>query len=144
MLLGMVQMLLAALVAFDYLRAVPVFHPGPQGQPIEQRLEGARRSVLFSAQTEWGAVTKQRPVAALAQSDAIGAHWVVDTRLLWSWARTLELAGEGDKARYLAARLREFPSAEAQRPFEACSSAVQPTPFQCQPPQREFDFTDFR
>jgi O-antigen ligase len=143
-LLGLVQMLLAALVAFDYLRAVPVFHPGPDGQSIEHRLEGARRSVLFSAQTEWGAATKQRPVATLAHSDEVGAHWVVDARLLWSWARTLELAGQGDKARFLAARLREFPGAEAQRPFEVCKQGLTPEPFQCQAPLGQYDYTDFR
>lgn len=144
LLAGLGQVLLAALVTLDYLRMVPVFHIPPDAPPIGQRLEGARRSLLFGAQVEWGAATKQKPDAALLRSSEVGAHWILDTRLLWTWARTLELAGQTDRARYIAARLREFPAAEAQRPFEVCASAPQPLPFQCQAPQQAFDFGDFR
>ncbi len=50
-----------------------------------------------------------------------------------------------DKARYLAARLRELDTAGARDWFNGCEdAAVAPKPFQCLPPGHPLTWRDFR
>ena len=50
-------------------------------------------------------------------------HYLLDTRLMMAWAKALAERGELDKARYLAARLREFRNDRCRR----SSSRAMPT-----------------
>jgi hypothetical protein len=62
-----------------------------------------------------------------------------------AWARALEESGHDDRARYLAARLREFRKEDAAEFFAPCEDpAVSPKPFQCQPEPRGLTWRDFR
>ena len=67
-------------------------------------------------------------------------HYLLDARLMIAWAKALEERGELDKARYVAARLKEFrnpepaeffarvrrPSAAARRSGRSSASAPAP------------------
>ncbi len=62
-----------------------------------------------------------------------------------AWAKALAAAGEQDKARHLAQRLREFRNPLAKAFFAPCDEPgqVQPPPFQCQPPQVALPWSAF-
>ena len=47
-------------------------------------------------------------------------HYLLDTRLMMAWSRSLAERGQLDAARFVAARLREFRKADAETFFDAC------------------------
>ena len=72
-------------------------------------------------------------------------HHLLDTRLMVAWAMALAQSGDVDRARHLAARLREFRNPAADEFFAPCAdTAPPPRPFQCEPPLRAYDWRDFR
>jgi len=74
-------------------------------------------------------------------------HYLLDSRLMMAWAKALEERGESDKARYLAARFKEFRNDQSEEFFAACGAGAPASgalPFQCQAPTRTFRFEDFR
>jgi hypothetical protein len=77
----------------------------------------------------------------------IATHYLLDTRLMMAWAHALDEAGDVERARHLAARLREFRNDDAKPFFAPCDtppSPDAPLPFQCTAPTRAFDYRDFR
>ena len=65
--------------------------------------------------------------------------------------QALHERGESDKARYVAARLKEFRSPQAAEFFAPCevgapalAATLDATPFQCLAPTRPLTFEDFR
>jgi len=92
-------------------------------------------------------------------------HFLLDARLMLAWARALDENGETDKARYVAARLREFRNEQADEFFAPCAvagvaatsgasssmtgaapppAASAPLPFQCLAPTTPLSYRDFR
>jgi hypothetical protein len=64
-----------------------------------------------------------------------------------AWAVALDESGDTDRARYLAARLREFRNDQSEAFFAVCDEAPKPDakrPFQCEPPSRTYSYLDFR
>jgi hypothetical protein len=61
-----------------------------------------------------------------------------------AWATALHERGEVDKARYVAARLREFRNPQAAEFFAPCQAGAGELPFQCLAPTRALSFQDFR
>jgi hypothetical protein len=65
-----------------------------------------------------------------------------------AWATALDQTGESDKARYVAARLREFRNPQSAEFFAPCdaapAAAASAPPFQCLTPTRPLTFEDFR
>jgi hypothetical protein len=122
-----------------------IFTPPALAQPLEQRIAAGQRSWLFAHHADYAAATTaERP------ADALGAfvrapHHLLDTRLMVVWAQALAQSGDVDRARHLAARLREFRNPASDDFFGPCADdALQPRPFQCEPPQRAYDWRDFR
>jgi hypothetical protein len=73
---------------------------------------------------------------------------------MMAWAKALDEHGETDKARWVAARLREFRNDSTAAFFAPCDRAVAPSkvasaadggplPFQCQAPARVYRYEDF-
>jgi len=65
---------------------------------------------------------------------------------MMAWARALHEHGDLERARYVAARLREFHNPQAAEFFAACERAPEPgaaRPFQCEPPTVALDWRDF-
>jgi len=76
---------------------------------------------------------------------ARASHYLLDTRLMVAWAEALAQSGDIERARHLAARLREFRNPAADEFFAPCADAtLQPRPFQCDAPSRALDWRDFR
>lgn len=143
----------AALVAgsvqavFDYWKVVVIFSPGTDAAPLAERIEAGERSVYFAHHAHYAAATvAPRPSMAMP-SFQFASHYLLDTRLMLAWAKAYAEAGDLDRARHLADRLREFRNAASVPFFEACAEpapADEPPPFQCRPAERVMDDRDFR
>ncbi|MFY8088671.1 MAG: hypothetical protein ACOVOG_15725, partial [Rubrivivax sp.] len=54
------------------------------------------------------------------------AHYLLDTRLMMAWADAHASSGDLPRARYLAARLREFRNPVSRTYFDACPTGPVP------------------
>jgi O-antigen ligase len=168
---GALCLLGAVAAVADYARVVPIFESGPGAPPLSERVARGQRSVFFAHHAHYAAGTVSPTPGVELASLGYAAHHLLDTRLMIAWARGYAEAGDLDRARHLAARLREFrnpasaeffepcrrsagprPDAEAVRPAEAApprlaALADQPDtlaePFQCQAPSRALGWRDF-
>ncbi len=127
----------------DYGRVVDIFAPAPSAGPLEQRIAAGQRSVFFAHHADYAAAT-----TAPAPADALPAfgratHFLLDTRLTQAWAEALADAGELDRARHVAQRLREFHYPASEPFFAPCEDQTQLQPFQCQAPQQALGWRDF-
>jgi O-antigen ligase len=136
--------LLSVLSVFDYLRVAAIFRGGERMAPLVQRIESGQRSWLFAHHAHYAAVTSGLPSDGLGPSFASTTHYLLDTRLMIAWAEWLAAQGEVDKARHVAARLREFRKPEAEEFFAPCADADKAAvAFQCQPPSRVLHWREF-
>ena len=130
---------------FDYGTIAELYMPGPATRSISERLGRAQASPLFRHYGDYAlALQAERPADVLP---VIGqaARANLDGRLLFAWANALEATGQDDKARYVAARLREFELPGAAPFFAACADAGRtPKPFQCLPPSPGRTWHDLR
>ena len=154
---GVLLVIGSALALVDYIRVALIFAPPRDGSTLEQRIAEGRRSWLFAHHAAYAAATVDDAVPADDRAFAEAPHYLMDTRLMIAWARALARAGELDKARHLAQRLREFRNPQAREFFDDCDApeaaespaaperrqAAEPPPFQCQPPAAVPDWRDY-
>lgn len=160
-----VLLLAGALAAVaDFGRVVPIFESGAGAPPLAQRIADGQRSVLFAHHAHYAAATVSPTPAAEMASLHQAAHHLLDTRLMMAWARAYAESGDLDRARFLAARLREFRNPASAELFEGCAAtgtagaapaavaggagreaalADQPEPFACVAPTRAWGWRDF-
>jgi O-antigen ligase len=153
------------LAVYDYMRVVVIFAPPAGAAALEQRIAEGRRSILFGHHADYAAATVAAHPGKVMESFERSPHYLLDARLMIAWAKALDEQGETDKARHLAARLREFHNEQADEFFAACASSGTPpgiasigateaavapavaasaVPFQCLAPTRTLRFEDFR
>lgn len=142
---GIALLLGAVLMVVDYRRVVVIFAPGDDAAPLAQRIADGRRSWFFAHHADYALVTTpDEPVTEPGAFDR-ATHYLLDTRLMTAWARSLDAQGDRDRARHLAARLREFNNPGSAAFFAPCDDpAVMDKPFQCEPPTKAYDWRDFR
>ncbi|NML16318.1 PglL family O-oligosaccharyltransferase [Azohydromonas caseinilytica] len=137
----------AVLALVDYSRVVSIFAPTPTAGPLVQRIETGQRSWFFAHHADYAAATTAtEPIDALPDF-ARATHFLLDTRLMQAWAEALADAGELDRARHVAQRLREFHYPQSEPFFAPCADkavmAGNVKPFQCEAPQRALGWRDF-
>ncbi|WP_298834056.1 O-antigen ligase family protein [uncultured Piscinibacter sp.] len=140
-------MLGGAASIYDFQRVAVIFSPPADAAPLSQRIAEGRRSWFFGHHADYAAATTAAHPALEMDAFERAPHYLLDTRIMIAWATALDEAGQTDRARHLAARLREFRNPLSQEFFAACDKPVPPggtPPFQCAPPQRRYDFSDFR
>ncbi len=143
--LGLMMTVLAASACLDYLNIVGLFKPHADAAPLEDRIRSAQASTLFSNQGDFVSIMEHRATAEELPLIQRTSRVVVNSRLLYLWSNLLQEKGETDKARYLAARMREFNLVGARDWFIPCSDpAVVTKPFQCLPPEHPLSWRDFR
>jgi O-antigen ligase len=150
---AMLLMLGGSLAVYDYMRVVVIFAPPAGAGPLEQRIAAGRKSVLFSHHAAYAEATTDEPADESMSVFASAPHYLLDSRLLIAWAKALDAHGETDKARHIAARLKEFHNPSADEFFAPCNKAQAPSkvaaaedkalPFQCQAPTRVYRYEDF-
>ena len=132
---------------YDYMGVMVIFAPPDNAAPLAQRIEAGRRSWFFAHHADYAAVTTTDHPAEAMASFKTATHYLLDSRLMMAWAKALNDAGDTDRARYVAQRLREFRNDGAAAFFEPCGEPAQPgvaLPFQCLEPQRPLRYEDFR
>jgi O-antigen ligase len=142
----LLMVLVGAASVFDYWRVVVIYAPPPGSAPLRQRIEEGSGSQLFAHHAHYAAATTAiQPELAMA-SFAVSSHHLLDTRLMVAWAEALNASSDVERARHIAARLREFRNKNADAFFQPCDplSATKPLPFQCTPPSRVMDWRDFK
>lgn len=136
---------LAALVAlYDYQAVANVYAPPNDGLSDDERVVQAQKSVLFGQFGDRFAGTLARVGTRQVEPyrEIVFEH--LDLQLLMSWMLAQAEVGHTDKARYLAARLKEFDRPQVQRFFEICATPQAATAFQCGPPPPGLSFRDFK
>ena len=118
---GVVMVVAALASVADYQRVVAIFEAPADGSPLAARVADGRRSVLFSHHAAYAQVT-----SGLARPDDLHAfdgalHYLLDARLMTTWARALAAAGRSDEASFVAARLREFHHPQTDTFFALCA-----------------------
>jgi hypothetical protein len=144
------MMTLGAVTAMlDYRTVVVIYAPPDDAAPLEDRIARGQRSPLFGHHADYAAATAFGTLKAPLSPSQVRAferapHHLLDIRLMVAWAQALAALGEVDKARWLAARIREFRNpgsdeflAPCARPAEAAQA------FQCQPPRRTYHWREF-
>jgi O-antigen ligase len=139
----------ALFALFDYLRVAAIFEARRGAAPLEQRIEAGKRSLLFAHHAHYAAATvSDTPAQELASFD-IATHHLLDTRLMMAWAQAYAQAGDLERARHLAQRLREFRNPASAEFLAECDKAraqglaASALPFQCTPPARPLTWQDF-
>jgi O-antigen ligase len=139
----------ACAAALDYRRVSMIYDPPDNAAPLETRIALGQRSPLFGHHADYAAATAfGPPKAPLSPSQELAfkraPHQLLDVRLMIAWSQALAAQGDLDKARWLAARIREFRNPGADEYFAPCADPSQAAQaFQCQPPTREVHWREF-
>jgi O-antigen ligase len=132
-LFGMLTVAASAYAFFDFWRVATIFEPQIPGgsAPLAERIERGRQGLLFGQHADYARVTMaERPQEVFESFDRPLFH-LLDTRLMIAYAKALAGRGELEKARDVAARLREFNKPDAEEFFDVCDTT--PAAFQCGP-----------
>jgi O-antigen ligase len=143
---GVVMMLAAAVTVCDYRKVVAIFSPPIDSTAtLAERIVEGRHSWFFAHHADYALVTTIDGAGTLPGVFERSTHFLLDTRLMMAWANGLAAQGDVERARYLAARLREFRNPGSTEFFAPCDDpAVGEKPYQCTPPSRAFTWRDFR
>jgi hypothetical protein len=139
----------AAAAVLDYRHVVAIYDPPDNAAPLEDRIARGQRSPLFGHHADYAAATAfGPPQAPLSPSQELAfrraPHQLLDVRLMIAWSQALAAQGDLDKARWLAARIREFRSPGADEYFAPCGDPAQAAQaFQCQLPTRMMHWREF-
>jgi O-antigen ligase len=130
----------------EYLRVVAIYVEPPDAAPLWDRIAVGQNTVFFASHGDFAAATVMQPGPETLAAAKRKAHYSVDGRLLIAWALSLHVTGDDDRARYVVQRLREFDAPVAAQWFAQCDAILPgaPRPFQCDPPQREYDWREMR
>ena len=143
---GVAMMLSAAVTVWDYRKVVAIFSPPVDStETLAERIIEGRHSWFFAHHADYALVTTIDGAGTLPGVFERSPHFLLDTRLMMAWANGLAAQGDVERARHLAARLREFHNPASKEFFAPCDdAAVAEKPFQCEPPTRVFTWRDFR
>lgn len=136
----------AAASVADYSRVAVIFSSAPGALPLEQRIVNGQRSIFFAHHAHYAAATVADDPATALESLGVASHYLLDTRLMMAWSRALANLGDIDRARFLAARLREFKNPLSADFLAQCLTvdpAVSNLPYQCTPASHDLGWRDF-
>lgn len=133
--------------AWDYARVAAIFSAGGDA-PLEARIARGQRSPFFAYQADYAAATTEVDARLRRHGFAGATHFLLDTRLMMAWAQACADAGDLERARHLADRLREFHNPASRDWFAPCAPDAeaapgQPLPFQCTAAERAYGWRDF-
>jgi O-antigen ligase len=148
--LGVVSALLVAgtcVAVVDYFSVVKIFSPGDSTAALTVRIRDGQRSLFFAHHADYAAATTTEPASEALEAYRRAPHYLLDARLMQSWAIALEESGDTDRARYVAQRLKEFRNPQNEGFFAVCdrpAAAGGTLPFQCRQPERLLSYQSFR
>ena len=144
--LGAVLIAGSLYAVWDYSRVVSIYAPPEHSSSLQDRVLSGQRSTFFATQADYAAATSLPDNPHALDAARRTAHNLIDVRLMIDWAEALHEAGDDERARYVAERLREFHYPQGDEWFAPCKllAADSPRPFQCDPPKREFNWREMR
>ncbi len=117
---GALMMAAALGATADYLRVVAIFAPGTAAAPLQERIASGRNSVFFGHHGDYAAATSGDDAQVpLATFDRV-THFLLDARLMMAWSHSLAAHNDPERARHVAARLKEFRNPSAEGFFAMC------------------------
>lgn len=116
----------ALFALFDYQRVAAIFEARRGAAPLEQRIEDGKRSVFFGHHAHYAAATVSDTPAQEMPAFDIATHHLLDTRLMLAWAQAYAQAGDLERARHLAQRLREFRNPASAEFLGVCDAPRRP------------------
>lgn len=149
------SLLVVSAWAFTDMRIVrAIYSPQADAGPLSQRIDQGEQATWFSDHAHYARAVTLQPQPGQSWSGATdhtferASHVLLDPRLLMAWADALaarNAAHDRDRARYLAARLREFHHPSAQAWLQACDNPQTPAwrRFVCEAPQHAWAWRDF-
>ncbi len=143
---GATMLVVSVAAWFDYRRVVAIFEPSESDtSTLVQRIDAGRASWFFSHHANYAwATTATQPGQAMAGFHS-AKHYLLDARLLKAWAQAYAEAGDLERARHVAARLREFRNPTTREFFDECkTTSTAKRPFQCTEPRGTMDWSSFR
>lgn len=146
---GALTMLGAVWCALDFQAAANIYAPRTGAGPLDQRIEFGQKMVWFGYQADYAFVTvpdddePTKPPMAFRRT----LHNLLDARLMIAYAKSLNEAGETDKARFVVSQLKEFKNPMETAFLKPCTAPKVPgqistAPFQCQPPSRSYQWQE--
>ncbi len=142
--LGALMMAVAVVAAWDYKHVSTIFDDEAR-LPLATRISNGQHSLLFAHHADYADATTADPPSRGLGALERATHSLLDARLMIAWSTALAESGQTDRARYIAARLREFRKTDAEEFFAPCDDAsIKNKPFQCQPEPRGLTWRDFR
>jgi O-antigen ligase len=143
--LGLALAVSVAVMLVDYQRVTAIFTPADDATPLEARIAAGQRSWLFAHHADYARITTFEDTSPPDVAEFRRAtHFLLDSRLLAAWSRAYARAGDVQRARWIADRLREL-RPQGDDPFLAPCADVLVTvkPFQCTPATARFTWRDF-
>jgi O-antigen ligase len=142
---GGAMVAVALLSTWDYWRISSIFLDDEGLAPLKERIRAGQTSPFFAHHADYADATTAEPASSALGALEHATHSLLDSRLMMAWANALSESGQTDRARYLAARLREFDKTDTADFFAPCTDAsVTAKPFQCQPEPKGLTWRDFR
>jgi O-antigen ligase len=120
---GLLMIAIAFAAAYDYWRVSTIFAELDE-PPLATRILSGQRSLLFAHHADYADATTSEPPSRALGALERATHSLLDARLMMAWANALAESGQLDRARYVAARLREFRKADAEEFFAPCNTAL--------------------
>lgn len=138
--------LVGAAAVWDYWRVVVIYAPPPGSGALAKRIDAGKHSLLFAHHAHFAQATTAMDPREVLASVGISSHHLLDTRLMVAWAQALNAQGDVERARHIAARLREFRNKNSEAFFAPCQTLPppEPLPFQCTAPSRVMGWRDFK
>ena len=142
-LVGVLLLVGGAAAAMDYMRVESIYRPMRPGATIEQHVASGLHSVFYSNMAGYAVATLNVETDKRRAMD-LAVHALLDWQLMESLSAWLAAHGQVDKARFVAARLREFKRPETEAFFAVCATPQAAQAYQCQRPERSYSWRDFQ
>lgn len=151
---GGALLVLTAWAYSDYQRIRAIYEPGSRAGSLSNRITSGAQATWFADHAHYALATTVKPIPQQPWTESMSRafdrapHVLLDPRLMMAWADALASRNgpdDRDRARYIAARLREFNSPAAQTWLAACEDAHAPAVqhFVCETPEKPWAWRDF-
>ncbi len=148
-------MLVGAAWAYrDYQTVRAIYEPQAGSGSLRDRIASGLRTTWFTDHAHYALATTVKPIpnqpwtATMTLAFERAPHVLLDPRLMMAWADALASRSgpdDRDRARHIAARLREFNSPSAANWLKACDDpeSAPSQRFVCEAPERSWNWRDF-
>lgn len=143
---GVVMVLGTGLAAKEYGDIVRIFQPSSGSAELIDRLGQGQRSLFFSLHADGAAAQVLPPGPLSLKLVQRASRRFIDTQTLIDWANALHATGQTDKARFIAAIIRQSQHPAGKQFFKDCKAGPSGAdqPYQCGAPAQSYSWDQLR